>query len=481
MRTLLKTNSEKRGFLENLLRILTNEETIDYNKTELWYKLSREFVKKNGGRSLFCEGKSLIDILKEFYPENDLHAWLFENGNVPLNYWENKENHKLYIKWYLELKGLKKNDVINYEECYKIKNEDLCKARGGSLINLKYNYSVYNLLQSTIEYDWLPWKFTNSPNNFWSGENKKQNTIWYLKWLFDKLQFTSKKDYYKLTKHDFINNYGVGLLSLFHGKIMDILKFAFPNDDTWEWRFWRFVQTQKNMWKDISNQREFMDYVHRKLSVKCQEEMYGVFLNDILNLGGSSLVSNYYRDNIYNLYKNIYPELKWDKNKFYWKNKTEKKVYIFLEKYLSTISNSAVSISIHREYCVEWCKNVDTGKNYRYDFLIKITFSSGQEIFIIIELDGQQHFEFCKNNRYNKQLSYIERHERDLYKMNVALEQKYHFIRLFQPDIWYDNITWENELSNTIDYILLNYQIPIIKYISRDNIYNDFKSNQSLN
>ena len=96
-------------------------------------------------------------------------------------------------------------------------------------------------------------------------------------------------------------------------------------------------------------------------------------------------------------------------------------------------------------------------------------------------MDGQQHFEFCKNNRYNKQLSYIERHERDLYKMNVALEQKYHFIRLFQPDIWYDNITWENELSNTIDYILLNYQIPIIKYISRDNIYNDFKSNQSLN
>ena len=307
MRKTFKTESEKKIFLENLLKKLTDDETIDYNTTNLWYKLSREIVKKNGGRSLFNKGKSLYYILQDFYPQNTLYAWLFETGNVPSNYWEKIKNHKLYINWYLESKGLKVNDVINYEECYKIKNDELCKEKGGSLINLKYDCSVYNLLNATIEYDWLPWKFTNAPNNFWSGENKRQNATLYLNWLFDLLKFTSKKDFYKLNKHHFVNNYGAGLLNVFDRKIMDMLIFTFPNHDTWKWQFWRFGQVQKYVWDIISNQREFMDYVHKKLLINSQEEMYYTSLNDISNLGGCTLVSNYYD-------KNILPLIKYDKH-----------------------------------------------------------------------------------------------------------------------------------------------------------------------
>jgi hypothetical protein len=489
MRKTFKTESEKKIFLENLLKGVTNNETIDYNNetidynsTKLWYKLSREIVTKNGGRSLFNEGKSLFDILQKFYPQNNLYAWLFEKGNVPLNYWENIENHKLYINWYLELKGLKVNDVINYEGCYKIKNEELCKEKGGSLINLKYEFSVYSLLKVTIEYDWLPWKFTNAPNNFWSGENKKQNAILYLNWLFDVLEFSSKKDFYKLNKNHFINNYGGGLLGEFNGKIMDMLIFAFPNDDKWSWQFWRFGQVQKNIWKNSSNQKEFMNYVHTKLFVNSQEEMYYVSSIEISNFGGSSLVTNYYDDNIYKLYKNVYSDLKWDKNKFYHSNKTETKIYNSMKETFSRMSNDDYTININREYCVNWCKNAVSGKHFRYDFIIKIAFDSFKEIYIIMELDGEQHFEFCnKNNIYNRKLSYIERHNRDLFKMNLAIENNYHFIRLFQPDVWYDNVDWKNEVISTINCILLNSKIPIIKYISKDDIYENFNLNWESN
>jgi hypothetical protein len=475
MRKTFKTEGEKKIFLENLLKVLTNDETIDYNTTKLWYKLSREFVKKNGGCSLFNKGKSLFDILREFYPQNNLHAWLFEKGHVPLNYWENIENHTKYTIWYLELKGLKVNDIINYEECYKIKNEDLCKEKGGSLINLKYHCSVYNLLNSTIEYNWLPWKFTNAPNKFWSGENKKQNTILYLNWIYELLKFSSKKDFYKLNKHDFMDNYGGGLLCEFNGKIMDMLIFAFPNDDKWAWQFWRFVQVQKNIWKNSSNQREFMDYVHKKLLINSQEEMYYISLNDISNLGGCSLVCNYYGDNIYNLYKNIYPDLIWDKNKFCWKNKTEFKLYNYMNEKLMAMSNDKCSMSINREYCVDWCKNVINGRHYRYDFIVKIIFTSGKEILIIMELDGPQHFDFCnKNNIYNRKSSFVERHNRDLFKMNVAIERKYHFIRIYQPDVWDDKVDWKNDIIDIINYIIINNEIAIIKYISKDNIYENF-------
>ena len=178
----------------------------------------------------------------------------------------------------------------------------------------------------------------------------------------------------------------------------------------------------------------------------------------------------------------MFPELKWDKNKFYWKNKTEFKLYNYMNEKLMTMSNDKYSIYINREYCVDWCKNVINGKHYRYDFIVKIIFTSGKEVLIIMELDGPQHFDFCnKNNIYNRKSSFIERHNRDLFKMNVAIERKHHFIRIYQPDVWYDKIDWKNDIIDNIKYIITNNEMPIIKYISKDNIYENFNLNWELN
>jgi hypothetical protein len=618
MKKTIKTESEKKIFLENILKGVTNNETIDYNSTKLWYKLSREIVKKNGGRSLFNEGKSLFDILREFYPQNNLYAWLFEKGNVPSNYWENIENHKLYINWYLELKGLKVNDVINYEECYKIKNEELCKEKGGSLINLKYDFSVYNLLKATIEYHWLPWKFTNAPNNFWSGEYKKENAILYLNWLFDVLEFSSKKDFYKLKKNHFVNNYGAGLLNVFNSKIMDMLNFAFPNDDTWKWQFWRFGQVQKYVWDIISNQREFMDYVHKKLLIKSQEEMYYVEIDEINYYGGITLTNNIYSNNRYNLYSSIFPELIWEKDKFFkktdlcgingcchncfnrsfashpysnmlskkkqkpankvnrysdekllfechmcnhefklspheiqggsycpycrkvapflcgdincdWcynnslasiplsntivdksinlliinkhakqsfeckcekcnnifkkyayqlssgsfcgfcKKKTEEKTFEFLK--ILVIPQCKI-IEIVREYKKDWCKGEFNNK-LPYDFCIVLEYNNKQ-FNIIIEVDGEQHFRDIKN-----WCNYEKQHIRDIYKIKRALENNNSIIRIYQPDIWFDNIDWKTEIQIKINQIL-HTKNPSIHFISNLNIYDNFNFNLKM-
>ena len=109
-----------------------------------------------------------------------------------------------------------------------------------------------------------------------------------------------------------------------------------------------------------------------------------------------------------------------------------------------------------------------------YDFIVKITFKS-KDVFIIMELDGQQHFEFCKNNIFNRKASYIVRHNRDLYKMRLAIEHNYHFIRLYQPDIWNDTFDWKKDIIDIIEYILLNPEIPITKCISKNNKYENFE------
>ncbi len=58
--------------------------------------------------------------------------------------------------------------------------KDIMKLGGGGLL-----YSVYNnspsLLVSTVysEYEWLPWKFTFVPQNFWNDlKNQKLFMNW---------------------------------------------------------------------------------------------------------------------------------------------------------------------------------------------------------------------------------------------------------------------------------------------------------------
>ena len=60
----------------------------------------------------------------------------------------------------------------------------------------KYNASP-SLLLSIIypEYNWLPWKFTLTPKNYWS-EPKHQRK--YMDWLENELGIKDKNDWYKV-------------------------------------------------------------------------------------------------------------------------------------------------------------------------------------------------------------------------------------------------------------------------------------------
>ena len=62
---------------------------------------------------------------------------------------------------------------------------------------------------------------------------------------------------------------------------------------------------------------------------------------------------------------------------------------------------------------------------------------------MIIELDGEQHFEYisCWHDNEN---SYIEQHESDVYKMKKANEKGYSVIRLLTKDVREDKNNWEN-------------------------------------
>jgi very-short-patch-repair endonuclease len=129
--------------------------------------------------------------------------------------------------------------------------------------------------------------------------------------------------------------------------------------------------------------------------------------------------------------------------------KTEDKLFkILIEKYPT----------LKLQYKVDWCKNV---KHLPFDFVI-------EERKIIIEIDGEQHFEQVakwKTPEHNR--------KRDLYKMNCANENGFSIIRIIQEDIYKNKYDWLNELTNNIEKITQEKIVQNI-YMCKNNEYKDF-------
>ena len=130
-------------------------------------------------------------------------------------------------------------------------------------------------------------------------------------------------------------------------------------------------------------------------------------------------------------------------------NKTEKSVY---EKLIFTYP------SLKRQYKVKWCKN----KHYLpFDFVI-------EEIKLIIELDGKQHFEQTSN-----WASPEENRKNDLYKMKCANENGFSVIRILQKDVYKNKYDWLHDLISNIEKIRNENTVQNI-YMCKNNEYKDY-------
>ena len=132
-------------------------------------------------------------------------------------------------------------------------------------------------------------------------------------------------------------------------------------------------------------------------------------------------------------------------------NKTEFILYEYLQKLYE----------ITKQFKKDWCKNNDTNKYLPFDFCI-------EELKIILELDGRQHFEQVMNWKTPE-----EQYENDKYKEKCANENGYSIIRLLQEDVFNDKYDWKTELINNIEKIKTDNIIQNI-YMCKNNEYQYF-------
>ena len=127
-------------------------------------------------------------------------------------------------------------------------------------------------------------------------------------------------------------------------------------------------------------------------------------------------------------------------------NKTEYKFYEKIKEIYPTIK---------RQYKVKWCKNKLC---LPYDFAI-------EELKIIIELDGEQHFTQVSN--WTSPETQIEK---DKFKTDCANQNGFSVIRLLQDDVYNDKFDWFNEIQKSVSKIITTQKIHNI-YICKNNEY----------
>jgi very-short-patch-repair endonuclease len=93
---------------------------------------------------------------------------------------------------------------------------------------------------------------------------------------------------------------------------------------------------------------------------------------------------------------------------------------------------------IETQFKKDWCKNITY---LPFDFCI-------EELKIIIELDGGQHFNQVVN-WYSPEII----NERDRYKMKCANENGFSVIRIVQEDVWDNKYEWKKEILENIEKI----------------------------
>ncbi len=111
--------------------------------------------------------------------------------------------------------------------------------------------------------------------------------------------------------------------------------------------------------------------------------------------------------------------------------KTEKNVFKFLK------DNTNYNIVKNPKF--DWCRNPYTNRYLPFDILI-------EELNILIEIDGLQHFQEVKIWKSNTELN----QNRDLFKMRKARENGHTLIRCVQTDIHLNKYDWRSELLSHI-------------------------------
>jgi hypothetical protein len=152
---------------------------------------------------------------------------------------------------------------------------------------------------------WKSWRVGQTRKGWYYSDDRKQ----FLEWVENQLHVTHWTDWYTVTSRQIMAVGASGLLKHFNNSPSAMVSTIYPHHP---WQIWKFIQTPKNWWDDLKNQRTFTDWYAQEEGIRSEglqwtQEWEHVMLWKISKLGGSVLVVKYNND-LKALLLAVYPE-----------------------------------------------------------------------------------------------------------------------------------------------------------------------------
>lgn len=480
---------------------------LGYIELDHWYSITRDIIFDNGGDTLLQRYyNSLIELLREVYPE---HAWVeWKFGMTQHGFWQNTKNHKIYADWLGKQLG-----YTTPEDWYKITSKLIFDNYGCGLLSNYYQGSPIKFLREVYpEHEWLEWLFGICSHGFW--EDVSNHKI-YANWLGKQLEYTEPKHWYSITTIIIQNNYGGGILKYYQHSPIRFIRGVYPE---YAWLEWQFDMCSIYFWKDINNHKIYADWLGKELGYTELAHWYNITQDIIFNKNGRGML-NCHNGSPIRFLRKVYPEYEWLAWKFgtctssFWQDISNHKIYaVWLGKELGytepehwyNITRHIINKNYGRTLFKYYKSYTDIPKlvypNYNWEEnkfcfhktemkLYEILLSSYHTVLyqfkpewikpksfdfcipeynIIIELDGRQHFEQVPKWRTPE-----EEFENDKYKEDCANDNGYSVIRIVQEDVFNDTYDWKKYLYGSIEEIKNSNEIANI-YLYKNDEYDAF-------
>ena len=260
-------------------------ERYGYRQPEdLYVVRKRDFKQNYGAGLLFTQyADSVYQALEDYRPDFSWLPWRFHTA--PKRYWSDAQNRRDYMEWLDNELGF-----TCIQDWYSVTKATFKTHDGAGMLHCAYGDSVQSALVEYLpDYPWKPWLFRETPVRYWHAQENRRS---YMNWLGARLEYSRIQDWYKVSKRDFCQNYGGGLLRNHYGcsPIRAVLEF-FPELNQ---QPWVFQTVQRGHWQTASNRFAYLRWLRATLNLETEADWAALTSKDLRQDHGSSL-NAYYR------------------------------------------------------------------------------------------------------------------------------------------------------------------------------------------
>lgn len=270
---------------------------IGASTPEQWLSVKTSTLKSNrGGRLLARYRWNLREILSVAFPEID---W----DDVVAPQFKSRDARRALV---LDLG--KRRGITTPAQWLSLTKEDFIAADAGEV--LRAHGGIYGALRELlpeVDFSTVASENVKKPKSYW---NDTRNVRAFMDTIAKRNDITTTDDWKRVSARDLIDAGGLGLLTSYGRRMIDVLKAAYPER---EWNAWESRRVlPRGYWDDREEQRRFLAEFAEANGIQKEEDWAVVSLQDIAEAGGQGLVRRLAPHNVYALLSQVFPEKKFD-------------------------------------------------------------------------------------------------------------------------------------------------------------------------